>query len=388
LLPPRAVRKGSIRNEHVGGGVAGQEVVRIHVFLVAPVNPMGLSVGGTRTYVFGLGRSLTKMGFTVTIVGIGPPVNDGDIAFVAVSKKSLHSNLQYHRFLSRWAKRTRFADGDVIDVQRPDFLCSFIGGSARLGLVSTLHGDPLFAIRQRHSLGALVYGSAEYAGLTASHKVISVSESALPEYIRRYPFLAGKMTHVPNGVDLHTFGPRDRQRERDRLGIRDRPTILYAGRLEPEKRVSVLFDAVSLMPDPPTILIAGSGHDEAAIKARARGTKVAMLGPINHGEMPHVIAAADLVVLPSAFEGMPTIALEALACGVPVAATPVGDLPRLIVPGQTGYFFDGSPKSLRSVLQAHLEDAGKLRDYCVRAAQPYGWDAVGQRMSEVLRAAS
>jgi glycosyltransferase involved in cell wall biosynthesis len=285
-------------------------------------------------------------------------------------------------------RRTRFADGDIINVQRPDFLRSFIGGCAKLCLVSTLHGNPFSAIQQRHSMMSVAYRIAEDAGLTASHKVISVCATALAEYLVRYPFLEGKVTYIPNGVDLHKFAPRDRREARDRIGIRDSATILYAGRLDPEKRVGVLFDAVSSMRDPPTIVIAGSGQNEATIKAKARGTNAVFLGPIEHGEMPNVIAAADLVVLPSAFEGMPTIALEALACGVPVATTPVGDLPRLIVPGRTGYLFDGSPGSLRGVLEAHLENARDFREDCVRAAQPYDWERIGQRVSEVLLATS
>jgi len=379
---------GGIIDDSGNRGAVGQEVARIQVFLVAPVNPNGPNVGGTRTYTLGLGRSLTNLGLIVTIVGNGPPIIDGDIGFVAVSEKSLNSNFEYHRRLSRWVRRARFADGDVIDAQRPDFLRSFIRNSAKLSLVSTLHGNPFFAIHQRHPLEAMAYGMAEGAGLTASHNVISVSVSALAEYLVRYPFLEGKVAHIPNGVDLHKFTPKNKQEERDRLGIRDRPTILYAGRLDPEKRVGVLFEAVSSMRDPPTVMIAGSGHNEAAIKAKASGTNAVFLGPVEHGGMPNVIAAADLLVLPSAFEGMPTIALEALACGVPVTTTPVGDLPRVIVPGRTGYFFNGSPESLRGVLEAHLEDAGNFREDCVRAAQPYGWDRVGQRVSEVLLAAS
>src|SRR5207249_4351309 len=205
------------------------------IFLVAPVNPDSLRVGGTRTYTFALGRGLMRLGFIVTIVGTGPTVVDSEIDFVAVSEHSVKSNFEFHRCLARWSKHARFTDGDVINVQRPDFLRSFAKTSANLGLVSTLHGDPLTAIRQSHRLGSIFYGMAEEACLAASRKVICVSASALAEYVVRYPGLNKKATHIPNGVDLHMFTPMNRKKERDRLGIFDQPTLLYAGRLDPEK---------------------------------------------------------------------------------------------------------------------------------------------------------
>src|SRR5437773_11093688 len=54
------------------------------------------------------------------------------------------------------------------------------------------------------------------AGLTASHDVISVSVSGLAEYLVRYAFLAGKVAHIPKGVDLHRFTPKNKQKERHR----------------------------------------------------------------------------------------------------------------------------------------------------------------------------
>src|SRR5207247_4861868 len=102
---------GGIIDDNGNRGAVGQEVARIQVFLVAPVNPNGPNVGGTRTYTLGLGRSLTNLGPMVTIAGNGRPIIDGAIGFVAASENSLNSNCEYHRRVSRWLRCARFADG-------------------------------------------------------------------------------------------------------------------------------------------------------------------------------------------------------------------------------------------------------------------------------------
>jgi len=360
----------------------------MRVFLVAPVDPFGSRPGGTRSYVTGLCRGLRRIGLSVTLVGYGPAAKQVDSEFVTVSTKAVRSNYEYHRRLHSWVNSARLENGDIVDAQRPDFLIPFLALSERIRLVCTLHGDPLFALRQRRYFGSLLYRRAETKGLRASNRVISVSKTALDRYTSKYPFLGDKATVVPIGVDLTAFAPMDRQLERKRLGIPDRPTVLYAGRLDPEKRVHVLFDAVAMMDNPPSLIIAGSGVENHALKERSRENGAHFLGSVSHEEMPRVIAAADALVLPSAYEGMPTIALEALACGVPVVTTRVGDLPWLISPGKTGFFFDGSPASLQGVLEDHLGDMDKLRTECVRAAKPFGWESVSEQVAEVLLATS
>ena len=83
--------------------------------------------------------------------------------------------------------------------------------------------------------------------------------------------------------------------------------------------------------------------------------------------------------------GAPTVALEALACGRPIIATRVGDLPLIIEEGRTGLFFDGAVLGLRDAV-ARLASLGNSQQSCERAAKRFGWDSVVPRVRETYYA--
>ncbi len=386
---PSIQRRSARRAPYVTSGIALQAGGDpIHIYLVAPISGRNAAIGGTQTYTFALAKRLRKLESSVTIVGTGPPEESEGVAFASVAPRSVRSNIEFHRLLRAWVRRKHLESGAIIDAQRPDFLSPFLGLHDRPGLVCTLHGDPLLGVRSHRWFLFRTYRHLERLGLSAANRVISVSHSAMTSYIARYPFLTSKISTIPVGVDLGLFRPLNQAHERERLGLSENRVILYAGRLEPEKRVDVLFDAVATMENPPLLLVAGSGSLEASLKARAKGRPIRFLGNIVHDAMPRIIACADAVVLPSAFEGLPTIAVESLACGVPVIATPVGDLPLLIKPGKTGWLFDGKPETLKEILNAEIQHVRDFSEECIYTVRRFSWDIVAGQVMEVLHAAA
>lgn len=131
---------------------------------------------------------------------------------------------------------------------------------------------------------------------------------------------------VRNGVDLERFRPLPR-------AARERKQILFAGRLDPIKRAPMLADIagelLALRNKADFVFaIAGEGPDESSVRAavRRKGLEAVfhLLGYVE--DMPPLIAASDVVLLPSQSEGVPLIVLEALACATPVVASKVGAL--------------------------------------------------------------
>jgi glycosyltransferase involved in cell wall biosynthesis len=126
---------------------------------------------------------------------------------------------------------------------------------------------------------------------------------------------------LPCGVDLNRFHPRPRGEARAALGLDpDLPYLLFpADPSRPEKR-----------------------HDRALALARAAGAELLALGGVEPARVPLWISAADVVVVPSEREGFGLAVLEALACEVPVVATPVGIHPEALhdVPGTLCAPFD------------------------------------------------
>jgi len=136
--------------------------------------------------------------------------------------------------------------------------------------------------------------------------------------------------------------------------VRRENVVGYVGRLSEEKGVLNLVQAI---PDvlnkrnDVRFLIAGEGslRDTVAtyVDAHALGGKVSLTGWISHDELPDCFARLKLLVVPSYTEGLPAVIIEAMACGTPVLATPVGAVPDVLKDKETGFLLnDNSPASL------------------------------------------
>src|SRR5467141_777831 len=125
-------------------------MTNLQVALVAGIDPARTRPGGTRTYVLGLARYLASAGVDVTLLGIGGPLSENEpFHFIATTADSTASSLTFHRSLRKIVITRRLRSG-VIHTQRPDDLVPFLPDFEEVGLVMTIHGDPLPGIRTRH----------------------------------------------------------------------------------------------------------------------------------------------------------------------------------------------------------------------------------------------
>jgi glycosyltransferase involved in cell wall biosynthesis len=200
--------------------------------------------------------------------------------------------------------------------------------------------------------------------------------------------------HIPNGVDLDCFRPRDRDQARDALGHpRQDKTILFVGRLEPEKGTDDLLDALELMavqhPGLRLVLI-GEGDRGMAYRAdaRARGLRATFVGAQPHARVADWIAACDVLALPSWAEGTPNVVLEALASGRPVVASAVGGIPDVVHHPDLGELVP--PRSAIALAAALERVLSREHDaQAIAAAAGLGdWAESGRRLYEVAAEAS
>ncbi len=183
---------------------------------------------------------------------------------------------------------------------------------------------------------------AAYAAMVGGvDAVITVSRAAAHGWRPVLATMPGPrlpMACIPNGIE-----PPERPAARP---AGDAPTILCVARFTPQKNHRTLISALArLRRRHPRVRLAlvGSGPEQAAIRARAARLGVSdavdFLG--NRADVPALMAAADVAVLPSNFEGLPLVVLEAMALGTPVVATRIGgvvealgpDHPWLVAPG-------------------------------------------------------
>ena len=177
------------------------------------------------------------------------------------------------------------------------------------------------------------------------------------ELVERYRIPPSKITVILNGVDTEFYGPGP-------VGARSNPpVILSVARLVPDKDHDTLiaaFGQVSTAFPEAELWLLGNGPRRAALEALAART----LPPGRVRFWPGTpdirpfLHQASLLVLSSRYEALPNVVLEAMAAGLPVAATRVGGLPELVVPGRTGWLVPpGDAPALAAAMSQALSDA-------------------------------
>ncbi len=210
-----------------------------------------------------------------------------------------------------------------------------------LPLVVSLHGSDVFVAERHRLIGSMARRVFARAGAVTAcsddlhHRAVALGADP------------GSTTTVPYGVDTVRFAPdaAARAEVRRRLSLGDGPLVVTAGRLVSKKGFEYLIDATRELrhshPDI-AVAIAGEGDLLEALRTRATGLPVHMLGNQSHDDIARLIAAADVVAVPSIrddagnVDGLPNFALEALASGTPVVATRAGGLPQAITDDENG----------------------------------------------------
>jgi glycosyltransferase involved in cell wall biosynthesis len=175
-------------------------------------------------------------------------------------------------------------------------------------------------------------------------KFIAVSDAVAKHLENNKRIARDKIIVIHNGRDLSQFKPVTpalAAEARAELGLNGQPVILMLARFSVEKGHALLIDSIRLLVrrwPRLIVLLAGDGPEEAEIKARCIHygvhSNVMFLG--YRSDTQRLFAAADVVVLPSRIEGLPLVAVEALAAGRPVIATAVGGTPEVVIHEETG----------------------------------------------------
>ena len=212
-----------------------------------------------------------------------------------------------------------------------------------------------------------------------------------------------KLVVIPPGVDTSHFYPIPADEAKQYIGLKaeDR-MILFVGRIEPLKGVDTLIEAMACLQvdesvRPVHLAIIGGDpsaepEDMTAEMTRLQkmcddlgmGQMVIFLGKRGQDTLPYYYSAAEVLVMPSHYESFGMVALEAMACGIPVIASEVGGLAYLVRDGETGFTIPSSePDKLCEKLSWLLSDADLHRTMGLRAAeeaQSYAWEKIAAQI--------
>ena len=231
---------------------------------------------------------------------------------------------------------------------------------------------------------------AESRVMKRADAVVVSTEQEKQDLSRLYESPPGRVEVIPAGVDLDLFQPIDRAEARRKLGLTEKKIVLSVGRMQPLKGLDVLIGAMSRLGDTSdTRLVLVGGDPErdrelTRLQTFARGLRlqdrVSFVGAVKQVDLPAYYSAADVFVLPSYYESFGLVALEAMACGLPIIASRVGGPRTFVKQGVIGYLIPWHcPEPYAERLEVLLSNTA-LRESMGRAAREkargMGWNRV------------
>lgn len=235
------------------------------------------------------------------------------------------------------------------------------------------------ALRERVMIGGLRYRT-----------YVAVSSRVTSELQRYYQVPTDRIAVINNGIDLARFRPdaASGQAIRREFGIpQDAKLLLFAGHEFGRKGLAHVIGALERLGGEVWLLVVGSDNPAPYRKlAGSAQQRVVFAG--SRTDMPALYAAADAFVLPTAYETFSLVCMEAMACGVPVFATPVGGIEDYLRDGLNGFRIKPDADDIAARITAAFADPAllkRLSDGALETAQSYGWDEVGQRYIELAK---
>jgi glycosyltransferase involved in cell wall biosynthesis len=365
------------------------------------------TIGGTRRHIVDLSRAQARRGHEVTLISsaLRDPGYREDLALLAAEgvrcvDLPMTRSIRPHRDLAHLARLV-----GLLRELRPVLLhthSSKAGVLGRLaarevGLDATVHTPHTFAFLFADMFGPLRRGlyrglEQQLAGSTARVVAVSTSEARTIRASGVVP--PERLRVVPNGIDPAPWRAA-RPYARAELGVAEgAPLVLVAGLLNVAKGQDLALRALA-RPELAGVELLLAGHGEMLDELRALALELGVERRARflgwRDDLPRLMAGADALLLPSRWEGLPYVVLQAFAAGVPVAAARVDGALELVEEGRTGALADvgdvpGLAAALARVLA--LGPAGRAelgRAGAERVEAGYTVERMAQGMDAVYR---
>ena len=380
--------------------------LRLKVTVVHPVDPLGSKIGGIPTFI----KNFIKYApedFDVEVAGISSSPEERKVGewqelsiqgrefmflpVLGVEDENLKTRVPLTlRFTLSLVKHINKLDLEkgIVEFHRIEPSTLFSKKKGKKVLFVHGHMGDLFNVHSeiRWSRIPQMYFGLEKALMTQFSRVYVVRRDGVEFYRDRYPLMGKKFYFLPTWVDeelFYPYAPETRRAERRRFfeckGYEpEAKLVLFVGRLEGQKNPLLMIDSfrqLYQLDRRARLLIVGDGMLRDEVKERADkygiSHRVEFINPLPQNKLAHFMRISDALILTSAFEGMPRSVLEALACGLPVVTTDVGEVRRVVRSGVSGVVcWEPTPQAIAIALAEVLR--GSVRpEGCISSVRDY-----------------
>ena len=248
--------------------------------------------------------------------------------------------------------------------------------------------------------GYTVSSWCERVAAASAAAVVAVSDGMRADIMAAYPEIpAERIRVIRNGIDTTEYRPDPNTDVLERYGIDlARPYVIFVGRITRQKGVPVLLRAASgLIPEAQLVLLAGAADTQeqlAEVTELVDGLRATRSGVFWIPEMLpkhdviQLLTHATVFAIPSVYEPLGIVNLEAMACGTAVVGSRTGGIPEVVANGETGLLVPaGEPEPLAAALNTLLSDPDRAAAMGQagrkRAVSEFGWPAIAAQTADL-----
>ncbi len=366
----------------------------MHICMVAGEFPP--KCGGLGYYVYHLSKNLSQRGHELTVLTRGSWIRNyyqttGGISVHRVRFLPLYPfHLQTHELFLNHLLKSMEPELDIVHLHNHGIPIV----NTSLPVVVTEHGimksfidhlEPLDLFSLGLKMFSQMYISLDRKVLRRADNIIAISRTCAEELKTFYGI--DDAVVITNGVDTNFFSP-----------VKNKSTlryVLYVGALTTEKGLPDLIRAATYVRrDYPDIkfILAGRGRMERNLKSLVHRLNLAdnftFAGHVGQHQLLEYYRKAAVFVLPSYHEGLPTVLLEAMACGIPQVATNVAGNSEVVVHGETGFLTPPkNPEKLAEAILRLLGDEKRRKTMGAnarkKAEEHYDWETITNQIEKI-----
>ena len=390
------------------------------VTIVYPTDPLGVVPGGTDTCIRDILRcapsDIQMQLVGVTTDPVNYPVGQWSVGvlngksfrfYPLMGVRSLERQMKIPlsaKFTLRLFFKKMLDDSDVVQFNRVEPVIAMI--NLKKPKVLIIHQN-MNVLRNKNSEIRWKYLPAVYFWferfiISRIQEVFIVREDAVVEYQQRFPQQKEHIHFLPTWMNPALFqydAPEQKIKKRAEicaaLNIPANETVMiFVGRFDHQKDPVYLIDSfaeyVSRRGVGQLVLV-GDGVlrsvVEAAIKRHCISNRVHLLGALPQETVATFLRASDILLLSSAYEGMPRCVVESLGCGVPVVSTKAGEVSLLINQGKNGYLVENKcPKEFADAIEKTVDNLDDLKGTpCLEAVEQYRAEIILGKLYETYR---